>query len=141
VEFRDGVPDITQIPEGSLVILDDLLHEIDARVEKLFTKYCHHKTISVMFLTQNFFYKTCRTITLNASYIVLFKNSRDSMQITCLARQMNPSKPRFLVDAFKDATAKPYSYLVLDLRADTPDEYRVRSQVFPHEENYVYVPK
>ena len=65
--------------------------------------------VSVMFLTQNIFHKKAKTMTLNAHYLVLFKNPRDASQLTYLARQMYPSKPKFMIDAFADATSEPYT--------------------------------
>ena len=145
VEFHEGLPDLS-IFDGAkrtLLILDDLMHETDERVTKIFTKISHHNNVSVLYLTQNLFYggKQNRTIGLNAHYLVLFKNPRDATQISCLARQMHPGKSAFMIEAFKDATALPYSYLLVDLKADTDDSYRLRSNVFPDEENFVYVAK
>ena len=77
-------------------------------------------------------------MTLSAHYLVLFKNPRD---VTYLARQMYPSKPKFMIDAFADATAEPYTYLVVDLRADTPDDQQIRSGIFPDEPNFAHVSK
>ena len=54
---------------------------------------------------------------------------------------MYPSKPKFMIDAFADATSEPYTYLMVDLRADTPDDQRLRSGIFPDEPNWAYVPK
>ena len=145
VEFHEGLPDLS-IFDGAkrtLLILDDLMHETDERVTKIFTKISHHNNVSVLYLTQNLFYggKQNRTIGLNAHYLVLFKNPRDATQISCLARQMHPGKSAFMIEAFKDATVRPYSYLLVDLKADTDDSYRLRSNVFPDEENFVYVAK
>ena len=79
-------------------------------------------------------------MTLNAHYLILFKNPRDMSQLTFLARQMFPKKPKYMVDAFADATAKPFTYLVVDLKAETEDKHRLRSGIFPDETNYVYIP-
>jgi len=141
VEFHDGIPDGETLDSGTLLILDDLMHEVDDRVEKIFTKYSHHRDVSIMLLTQNLFFKKARTIALNAHYMVLFRNPRDGMQIAHLARQMFPSKSKFMIEAFKDATEHPYSYMVIDLKADTEDRLRLRSGIFPDERNYVYVNK
>jgi hypothetical protein len=141
VHFHDGIPDPNALERGTLLILDDLMDEADDRVNKIFTKYSHHRDVSVLFLTQNFFHKGSRTISLNSHYLVLFKNPRDSSQITHLARQMYPKNSKFLIEAFKDATIRPYTYLVIDLKADTEDTYRLRSGIFPDEENYVYLPR
>jgi len=80
-------------------------------------------------------------MSLNAHYIVLFKNPRDAMQVATLARQMYPGQSKFLVEAFKNATEKPFGYLLLDLKPDTDERYRIRTNIFPDERQYVYVPK
>ena len=51
---------------------------------------------------------------------------------------MFPGKSAFMVDAFKDATTKPFSYLLIDLKADTEEKQRLRANIFPDEINYVY---
>jgi len=141
VEFHDGVPDGETLQSGTLLILDDLMHEADDRVEKIFTKYSHHRHISIMLLTQNLFFKKTRTIGLNAHYMILFKNPRDATQIAYLARQMFPSKSKFMIEAFKEATSQPYSYFVIDLKPDTEERMRLRSGIFPDEKNYIYINK
>jgi hypothetical protein len=143
VEFNEGIPDESMLTKGTLLILDDLMHETDDRITKIFTKHSHHRGVSVMYLTQNIFYggKQNRTIGLNAHYLVMFKNPRDATQISYLARQMYPKKSKFVLEAFADATSKPYTYLVFDLTADTEDKLRIRSGIFPGEVPYAYVPK
>ena len=145
VEFHEGLPEITQFDgkHRTLLIVDDLMSESGDSVSNIFTKGSHHRNISVLFLSQNLFYKSKqnRTMSLNAHYLVLFKNPRDVTQISTLARQMYVGRSKFLVEAFKDATAKPFGYLLLDLKADTPEIIRVRTNIFPDEINYVYVPK
>ena len=81
---------------------------------------------------------------LNSHYIVLFKNPRDAAQIQYLGRQMYPNKSgsKFLAEAFKDATSRPYGYLLLDFKADTDEQLRVRTNIFPDDApQYVYLPK
>jgi hypothetical protein len=141
VEFHDGLPDVNSLQPKTLLILDDLMHEADERVNMIFTKFSHHKDVSVLFLTQNLFHKNARTMTLNSHYLVIFKNPRDASQVTYLARQMYPGQTKYMIDAFRDATLKPYTYLVVDLKADTDDKHRLRSGIFPDEQNYVYLPK
>ena len=144
LEFVEGLPreDFFLDPAvTNLVVIDDLLCETDSRVTKLFTKGSHHKNCSVIFITQNLFDKNKenRTITLNAHYMVLFKSPRDAMQVQHLARQMYPGKTRFMLEAFQDATTKPYSYLLVDLKPDTPEELRLRTNIFPGELQSVYI--
>ena len=145
VTFHEGLPDISQFDghHRTLLIIDDLMSETNDSVSNIFTKVSHHRNVSVMYLTQNLFYKSkqTRTMSLNAHYIVLFKNPRDAMQISTLGRQMYPGQNKFLVEAFKNATEKPFGYLLLDLKPDTDEKYRVRTNIFPDERQYVYVPR
>ena len=119
------------------------MDQTDESVSNLFTKGSHHRNVSVMFLAQNLFHKNkfARTISLNAHYIILFKNPRDATQFANLARQMYPKTWQFAVEAFKDATREPHSYLVLDLRPEQDEDLRLRARIFPVEKNYVYVSK
>ena len=78
VDFHQGLPDLDTLDprEKHLIILDDLMDETDQRVASLFTKKSHHRNISVMYIVQNLFHrgKHHRTISLNAHYMVVFKN-------------------------------------------------------------------
>jgi len=47
----------------------------------------------------------------------------------------------FLVDAFKVATEKPFGNLLLDLKPDAEENYKVRTNIFPGEKQFVYLPK
>lgn len=145
VVFLEGIPDISDwnIDKRRLVIIDDLMHETNAALSQLFTKGSHHKNISVMYIVQNLFAKNkeSRTISLNSHYMVVFKNPRDCSQIIHLGRQMFPGEGRYVTEAFKSATSRPYGYLLFDLRQDTSDQLRLRTNIFPGEEHTVFVPK
>lgn len=145
VQFHEGLPDLNIFDgkERTLLILDDLMSETDERVTKIFTKISHHRNVSVIYLTQNFFYKSkhSRTISLNAHYLILFKNVRDTSQIANLARQMFPGNSHFMIEAFRDATMTPFGYLMIDLKPDTDERCRIRTSIFPGETHYVYVRK
>jgi len=145
VVFHRGLPDIGDFDgsEPVLLIIDDLMQETNESVANLFTKGSHHRNVSVVFLAQNLFPKNkfARTMSLNAHYMVLFKNPRDASQFANLARQMYPKMSRFAVEAYKDATCEPYSYLLVDLRPEQDEALRLRTNVFPGETHYVYVPK
>ena len=94
-----------------------------------------------MYLTQNLFppRKLSRTISLNSHYMIIFKNPRDSLGISTLARQMYPHNTNFLLQSFQDATKKPYGYLLLDLHQLTPENMRLRTNILPGEKQIVYV--
>ena len=145
IEFHEGIPSEAMFDgkRRTLLILDDLMSQVDDLVENIFTKLSHHKSVSVLFLTQNLFFKSkqARTISLNSHHIVIFKNARDAMQISNLARQMYPGNRKFMIEAFKDATSGPYGYLLIDMKPYTEEAYRLRTNIFPGETHYVYVRK
>ena len=86
ITFVEGVPsDLESTINPSirnLVVIDDLMHELsnDQRITSLFTKGCHHRNLSVIFILQNIFHrgKELRDMSLNCHYLVLFKSPRDS---------------------------------------------------------------
>ena len=128
---NDGVDAMLSAKSGNkLIILDDLMEEASERldVKHLFTRG-RHDHVSVIFLTQNIFHrgKHSREMSLNADYMVLFKNPRDKTIITNLGKQME--NVLFLKWAYKDATEQPFSYLFIDLRADTDELLRYRARI------------
>jgi hypothetical protein len=142
VYFQQGLPDLGTLDprEKHLIILDDLMDETDQIVASLFTKKSHHRNISVMYIVQNLFHrgKHHRTISLNAHYMVVFKNPRDVSQIMALAHQMYPQRTKYFLEAYTAATAQPHGYLVIDMKQETPDILRLRSRIFPAEEQKAY---
>ncbi|KAJ1130945.1 hypothetical protein NDU88_009289 [Pleurodeles waltl] len=112
-------------------------------LERAFTQYSHHRNLSICYIVQNLFYKgkSSRSITLNASYLVLFKNPRDKLQISIIAKQMYPGNTQFFMDAFNDATAKPHGYLLVDLKPNTFEDYRLRAGIIPPDFPVAYTPK
>lgn len=119
--------------QPELFIIDDLMNESanSKIVSELFTKKSHHKNCSVILIIQNFFVRgsESRNISLNCNYFVLFKNPRDRSVATYIGRQMFPSSIRKFRNIFEDATSKPYSYLFIDTKSQTPDEVRLLTDV------------
>lgn len=148
VEFRKDLPESFYSSLSptvrNLVVLDDQMSKAgDSPVlSRLFSEGSHHRNLSIIYIVQNLFDKgkSHRTVSLNAQYIVLFKNPRDKSQLQALARQMFPTRTRFLTAAFEDATSNPYGYLLLDLRPETQEDIRVRTNIFPNESITVYQP-
>lgn len=147
IRFHKGIIDSDEIPSGSgarIVIIDDLMREADERVVDLFTKGGHHRNLCILFLLQNIFTqgKGRRDISLNAHYAVCFKNPRDRAQIMHLSRQVAPQNPKFVQEAFEDATKEAHGYLLFDFKQSTPDLLRLRTSIFPDDaESIVYIPK
>ena len=129
--FHKGLPNVDIIKPYDIVIIDDLFIEAgeSKEISNIFTKLSHHLPMSVIFLTQNLFYKSKenRNRTLNTHYLIIFKSIRDISGIRCLGSQM--CQP--LIEIYKDATQNPYSYLLIDFHQNTPDEIRFRSNIVP----------
>ena len=150
VHFHEGLPEQSdRVFDGlasTLIILDDLMSETNQLVANMFTKISHHRNVSVVYLTQNVFDKNkyARTISLNAHYLVLFKNSRDASQFACQSvchvGDTDVSEyVKVAIEAYKDATSAPYGYLLIDLKPEQDERCRLRTNVFPGENQYVYV--
>ena len=137
VRLVKGLPPNLNPMKRTLIIIDDLQQFSDLICD-WFTKGSHHGDCDVIYLTQNLFLKTPshRTASLNAHVLVIFKNLRDKTQIKCLARQLSPDDPHFIMSAYEQATSRAYGYLVINLKQDTPDRLRVRDSFFPEETNF-----
>lgn len=143
VKGLENIDDLMAQVEGpQILVVDDLMGEDTDTLQQWFTKKSHHRNVSIIYIVQNLFDKKQRTISLNAHYLVLFKNPRDTSQLGVLARQMYPGHSTFMLEAYEDATKQPRSYLFVDLKPDTPEELRLRTRLLPKESpTYVYVRK
>jgi len=77
---------------NTLIIFVDMMDEANERLTRVFTRGSQHKNVSVIFMVQNFCNKNrhMRMISLNAQYIILFKNPHDSSQFVHVAKQLYP---------------------------------------------------
>lgn len=141
-----GIPDFEEFKDkrSRLLIIDDQIQDCGSGVVELFTRGSHHFNISVIVLTQNIFFTNpgFRTMSLNAHYIVLFKNPRAMDQVAVLARQVTPNSVKFFQESYADATKKPHSYFMLDMTQGCSEKLRFRTSIFPSDESCttVYMP-
>ena len=130
--------------EHTLIVLDDLMNVAlnSEMVEQLFVQSCHHKGLSVVFITQNIYQpgSRARTINLNATYLCLFHNIRDKLQVNCLAKQMYQGQTKMFMEAYEDCTKNNYRYLFIDMYPHSQDEYHLRTNIFPGEDTIIYRP-
>ena len=111
INFVEGVPgNLQEMIDPSirnLVVIDDLMQELsnDKRITNLFTKGCHHRNLSVIFILQNIFHRgrELRDMSLNCHYLVLFKCPRGSSQVPHLAKQMFPGHTKYMQESFQNA--------------------------------------
>lgn len=144
--FHRGIPDVQDFKDGRrrLLIIDDQIQECLDDAVALFTRGSHHYNISVIVLTQNIFFANpgFRTMSLNAHYIVVFKNPRALDQVSYMGRQICPNNAKFFLESYIDSTREPHSYFLMDMTQSCDDQLRFRSKIFPDDENCttIYVP-
>lgn len=137
--FIDGMPplgnDFWSSIENSLLVLDDLAGELfkEAKIAKLVTVDSHHRNISVCLISQNLFPqgKKSREISLNMTYLNIFKSPRDLSQINYIARQIDPHNWKSITETYQNIIEKnPHQSLFIDLSIKTPRELLLRSYTF-----------
>lgn len=125
--------------EPTLFILDDLVSSLEDKTVaeflfKCFSIYSHNHGYSIIFTTQNAFYKIpfFRDISLNTRVFIFFRNLRDTLQVRNLAYQIFGNKQRSndFLKVYYSETGRRYGYLILDL---SPSKTYVtfHSNVFP----------
>ena len=139
-EFVNGIPDhlnnqhYINVGKRNVLVFDDLMTEAKCgqRIADLLTKGCHHRNISVVYLTQNLFPqgKACKDIILNTQYMMLFNNPIDRQRVATFARRIYPSTSTTFMKQFEQATSYPYGHLVIDLKLDTPEKDRLHTEIF-----------
>lgn len=135
IKYIHGFPDDAE--DCDVLVLDDLQSTAgnDSRLSDLFTRFSHHRNISVFFLVQNIFLqsKQMRNVSLNSHYLILLSSRRDRNQVARLAAQIYPGETKFFLSAYKDALARDYGYLLIDLTPTTSEEHRLRTNIIPTE--------
>ena len=151
LSLKKSIPNITfrkgldfSIPTNTCLVIDDQMSSAvtSSEVADLFTKKIHHNNVSVILIQQNIFPqgKFGRDIRLNAQYFTIFKSPTFMSQVLHLEQSLFPHNPRFLTEAYNDATKEPYSYLFLSLHPRVDDRLRVRAGILPFEDNIVFSP-
>lgn len=136
VSFHEGVPTEEMIRNDEnrniLFVLDDLLETAFSSevVSNMFTQG-RNRNISTILITQNLFpqFSKARNISLNANYIVVFRNLRDGSSINHLAKQVAVGNSKAFSEFFLNNITQPFSYLFLDFSPKTPDILRFRENI------------
>lgn len=140
--YSDDIYDSLEPSERNLLILDDQMSEASdtKSLAKLFTKGSHHRNVTILYLVQNMFDqgKSSRTVSLNSHYSIVFRNLRDQSQFRTMAHQLLPKNSQWLIDAFTEATVRPYGYLVIDNSPQCDPVFRFRTNIFRGELPTVY---
>ncbi|CAD5207946.1 unnamed protein product [Bursaphelenchus xylophilus] len=141
IKTMQGVPGeetLRNLRPHSLLVLDDQMSAVDEKwLVDVFAKKSHHMLFNVIFLTQDAFEKSLKTVRMNAQYLVLLKAPNSQLHVRVLGSHLFPRKRGF-VEAYNDATEKPYSYLLIDLHPRTKDTLRLRANIFHGEMTTIY---
>lgn len=145
MDIVKGLPDVNAFDPSvrRLIIVDDLMNQLSGNViADMFTKGSHHTNTSVILAVQNVFSrnKEMRDISLNSHYMVIMKNPRDRLQVRNLDVQMYPGKNGFLTSCYDYATRNPHGYLLLTMNQKTDDMVRIRTNIFPGDDNIIFGP-
>ena len=149
ISFEQGLPTedevlgFTDPKRHSLIIVDDLMNEAanSSVMELLFTRISHHRNYSCFYILQNAFIQGKKqvTINLNAKYMEIFRSPRSLLQLSYLNSQIFPHNPGLLIKAYNDVMKNDkYGYLIIYLTAQSPDELRIRTKIFPSEDTIIY---
>ena len=146
IRFERGVPELSEDLSdinpryNNIIILDDLMAEATDSpvVSRLFTQG-RHRNASVILLLQNMFpkgkYNT--DISRNAQYLALFRSPSDRKQIGIIGERMFDKNRVHFMNAYYKETEKPFGYLLVDKKPDTPADQQILADLFG--ECYVYL--
>lgn len=144
IETHNGIPDQTEIkmqPKPLLLILDDLMLNVNNDfLDLLFTRGSHNWNVSVIFVTQSLYGRNIRTARANSHYLVLTRNPSGQLQVRTVGSQLFPKRLNYFMEAYNDATCKPFSYLVINMHPNTSEIERLTSKIFPDEKREIYLP-
>lgn len=150
ITVHNGVPTEEQIRQMAradklLVILDDLMVGLSQQfLDVLFTRGSHNWGVSVVLVTQHLFSKELRVARNNSHYLVLMRNPAGELQVRTLATQLFPSRVPYFMEAYRDACAKNFGYLLVDLHPAGQEALRLRTHIYVDEDEgptIVYMPK
>lgn len=135
-EFIKGLPSeewLSNLPENSTVYCDDLAGDICKETANYFTIDSHHYRLNFVFVQHSIFSNNqfYREMSINCNYYTIFKNPRDVLSFTTLARQMAlDDKPKVIIDMYKQAVKSPFGYLFVDYTQQMCDIIRLRTNIF-----------
>ena len=125
--------------QPTLIIFDDMIGSDRLKfVAKFFTVNGRHLSITMMFLSQRLFINNeyFRQISQNCDYFIIFRNPRNQRDILELAKQITPGSLE-LLDIYKSATEKPWSYLCINLTQQCPQEIKYTSHHFDYDHKMI----
>ncbi|KAL3069616.1 hypothetical protein niasHT_036408 [Heterodera trifolii] len=102
-------------------------------LDALFTRGSHNWGVSVILVTQHLFNKELRVSRTNSHYLVLMRNPAGALQIRTIATHLFPSRTAYFMEAYRDACAKNFGYLLVDMHPERPSS--IESSAFEKAQN------
>jgi hypothetical protein len=132
VVFLKEIP--TNIPQNTLIVVDDSMMEPDIlkQVARLSIREIHHTNSHLIVLVQRLY--VCnphyRVLMDQLTHVILFKLTKGFLTLSRFITDVFPTQHReYFWDAYKQATTKPYGYLMIDLSGESPLEECLYSKI------------
>jgi hypothetical protein len=137
IEFLAGWrPEIYEqlVPQNNnLVVIDDLVGSCraDPTLAALFTRGSHHRNVSIILITQNYFWSgsTATDVRRNTTYLCMFRCKQDSMQVARFGQRILPHRSKYFMQAYNDATSQSHGYLFVDMHSECPEQFMLRTNI------------
>ena len=124
-----------------LLILDDLMLDASNNfLDLLFTRGSHNWNTSVIFVTQSLYGRDIKTARANSHYLVLMRNPSGQLQVRTVGSQLFPRKLNYFIESYNDATRDPFTYLIVNMHPNSPEDERLTTNIFPNEHTVLYLP-
>ena len=122
-----------------LIVFDDMIADImsnkkfQAIIKELFIR-CRKVNISLVFITQSYFFVP-KDVRLNSIHYLIMKiNNRKELQNISINHSADIDYKKF-VNIYRECTRKPYSFLTIDTTLPASDFLRFRKKLLPSYKN------
>ena len=123
-----------------LIVFGDMIADminnkkLNSVVTELFTG-CRKLNIYLIFISQSYF-KVSKDVRLNTTHFFIAKipNKRELQQIA--RNHSSDISTKDFINIYKECTAKPYSFLVIDTTLASDDPLRFRKIIFKYNKNH-----
>ncbi|KAL3073365.1 hypothetical protein niasHT_031506 [Heterodera trifolii] len=115
----------------------------DEEAVKRAAKACGGRLLLVLDDLMHLFTRELRIARNNAHYLVLLRNPAGALQVRSLGIQLfpGPGALHHFLEAYDDATADPFGYLLIDMHPTTRPLMRLKTHIYPGQLTVVYAPR
>ena len=118
-----------------LIVFDDMIEHImtnkkfQAIIKELFIRYFRKLNISLVFITQSYFFVP-KDVRLNSTHYLIVKiNSKKELQNIAINHSADIDYQNF-IKIYRECTKEPYNFLAIDTTLPASDPLRVRKKLF-----------